>query len=145
MIVGGVGDDSNTGAAWVFTRNGALWTQQGRKMIGTGAVGAAKQGHSVALSADGNTAMVGGPYDHSETGAAWIYTHGGGRWTQQGNKLIGSGAVGRAEQGYSVALSADGNLAIAGGIADDMVVGAAWVHARSGGLWAPIAAPAPGF
>ena len=145
MIVGGVGDDSNTGAAWVFTRNGALWAQQGRKMIGTGAVGVAKQGHSVALSADGNTAMIGGPYDNSESGAAWIYTHGGGRWTQQGNKLIGGGAIGRAEHGYSVALSADGNVAIAGGIADNMVIGAAWVHSRRGGLWAPTAAPALGF
>lgn len=142
MIIGGVGDDSNTGAAWVFTRNGALWAQQGSKLIGTGAVGVAKQGHSVALSADGNTAMVGGPYDNSHTGAAWVYTRGGGRWTQQGNKLIGGGAIGRAEHGYSVALSADGNVAIAGGIADNTVIGAAWVHSRRGDLWAPIAAPA---
>ena len=145
LLAGGLGDDSNTGAAWVFTRLGALWAQQGRKLVGSGAVGMARQGHSAALSADGNTAMVGGPYDNSYAGAAWVYTRGGGKWTQQGDKLIGSGSIGRAEQGYSVALSADGNLAIAGGIADDMVVGAAWVHARSSGLWAPVPAPAPGF
>jgi hypothetical protein len=145
MIVGGVGDDSNTGAAWVFTRNGGLWAQQGSKLIGTGAVGVAKQGHSVALSADGNTAVIGGPYDNSHTGAAWVYTRGGGRWTQQGNKLIGGGAIGRAEHGYSVALSADGNVAIAGGIADNMVMGAAWVHSRRGDLWTPITAPTLGY
>ena len=36
-------------------------------------------------------------------------------YAQQGAKLIGSDAVGQAFQGYSVALSADGNTAIVGG------------------------------
>ena len=89
--------------------------------------------------------MLGGPHDNSYAGAAWIYTRDGGRWTQQGNKLIGGGAIGHAQQGYSVALSADGNKAIAGGIADNMITGAAWVHSRTGGLWTPIPAPALGF
>ena len=31
------------------------------KLVGTGAVGSANQGMAVALSADGNTAIVGGP------------------------------------------------------------------------------------
>ena len=35
--------------------------QQGPKLVGTGAVGSTDQGMSVALSADGNTAIVGGP------------------------------------------------------------------------------------
>jgi hypothetical protein len=35
--------------------------QQGLKLVGTGAVGSTNQGMSVALSADGNTAIVGGP------------------------------------------------------------------------------------
>jgi hypothetical protein len=34
------------------------------------------------------------------------------QFTQQGPKLVGTGAVGVAEQGYSVALSADGNLQV---------------------------------
>jgi hypothetical protein len=38
----------------------AQFTQQGPSLVGTGAVGAAGQGNSVALSADGNTAIVGG-------------------------------------------------------------------------------------
>jgi hypothetical protein len=40
---------------------------------------------------------------------AWVYTRSGGVWTQQGNELVGTGAVGPAEQGYCVGLSADGN------------------------------------
>ena len=62
-----------TGAAWVFTRSGGVWTQQGSKLVGTGAVGTAEQGCSVALSADGNTAIVGGPGDNSGAGAAWVF------------------------------------------------------------------------
>jgi hypothetical protein len=38
------------------------------------AVGNAGQGQSVALSADGNTAIVGGPQDTSGFGAAWVFT-----------------------------------------------------------------------
>jgi hypothetical protein len=145
VIVGGLGDNSYTGAAWVFGRNGTIWTQQGNKLVGMGAVGIARQGHSVALSADGNSAIVGGPYDNSYIGAAWVYSRVGTVWSQQGNKLVGTGASGRPEQGFSVALSADGSTAIAGGIADNRVTGAAWVHSRSGGVWIPTPAPALGF
>ena len=118
---------TSAGAAWVFTRSGGVWTQQGTKLVGTGAVGAAQQGVSVALSADGNTAIVGGPADNSSAGAAWVFTRSGGVWTQQGTKLVGTGAVGAAQQGDSVALSGDGNTAIVGGWADNNVAGAAWV------------------
>ena len=116
-IVGGLADNdvNGPGAAWVYTRNGGVWTQQGSKLLGTGAVGSARQGKSVALSADGNTAIVGGNGDNSDTGAAWVYTRNGGVWTQQGSKLVGTGAIGAAEQGFSVALSADGNTAMVGG------------------------------
>jgi hypothetical protein len=117
-IVGGP-LDSPIGAAWVYTRSNGVWTQQGDKLVGTGAAGTGQQGFSVALSADGNTAIVGGPYDNADpgggaVGAAWVYTRSNGVWTQQGSKLVGTGAVGNAEQGASVALSSDGNTAIVG-------------------------------
>ena len=55
----------------------AQFSQQGSKLVGTGAAGAAVQGLSVALSADGNTAILGGPFsgpfDSSYTGAAWVF------------------------------------------------------------------------
>lgn len=135
VLVGGPGDSSSVGALWVFTRSAGVWTQQGEKLVGTGAVGAAQQGTSVALSADGNTALVGGPGDNSDNGAAWVFTRSGGVWTQQGNKLVGSGAVGAAQQGRSVALSADGNTALVGGPFDTSLAGAVWVFTRSSGNW----------
>jgi hypothetical protein len=48
----------------------AQFTQQGNKLVGTGGVGTPAQGFSVALSADGNTAIVGGRGDGGFTGAA---------------------------------------------------------------------------
>src|SRR5436305_6361024 len=90
------------------------FSQQGSKLVGTGTGGKAKLGNSVCLSADGNTAIVGGPEDTSDAGAAWVWTRSGGVWAQQGTKLDGSGAVGSDFQGSCVALSADGNTAIVG-------------------------------
>src|SRR6516225_7749135 len=102
--------------------------EQRPKLVGTGAVGEANQGMSVALSADGNTAIVGGPGPNNAdrdrspvvgpVGAAWVFTRSGSIWTQQGNKLVGSGASEPPlppGQGMSVALSADGNTAVVGG------------------------------
>jgi FG-GAP repeat len=134
-IVGGLSDKSDIGAAWVYTRSLNAWTQQGSKLFANDAVGSAEQGHSVALSADGNTAIVSGPGDSVSTGAAWVFTRSGGVWTQQGPKLVAHDAVGNASQGTSVALSGDGNTAIVGGQGDNGGVGAAWVYTRSGGAW----------
>ena len=52
------------GAAWVFTRSGSTWTQQGPKLTGSGEVGAGEFGESVALSSNGNTALIGGDRDN---------------------------------------------------------------------------------
>ncbi len=134
-LVGGLFDNGGAGAAWVYSRNGGVWAQQGNKLVGSGAVGNAYQGRSVSLSADGNTALVGGNGDNSLAGAAWVYTRSGGVWTQQGSKLVGSSATGNANQGWSVSLSADGNTALVGGYSDNASVGAAWVYTRTGGLW----------
>jgi hypothetical protein len=117
-IVGGYGDNDFSGAVWVYTRNrraekgkdhsaasGGVWSQRA-KLVGTGAIGpSANQGYSVSLSADGNTAIVGGYNDNYLAGAAWVYTRNrpsekgeedhpvasDGMWSQQA-KLVGTGA-----------------------------------------------------
>jgi hypothetical protein len=148
-ILGGRYDDANPGAvggAWIFTRNGNSWTQQGHMLIPIDAGGDVNDITSVALSADGNTCILGGMQDNNYVGAAWVWTRIGGGWTQQGPKLVGSGAVGGANngngtagQGYSVSLSADGNTAIVGGNFDGVLpsnnTGAVWIWTRSGGVW----------
>ncbi len=79
-------------------------------------IGEGHFGGSVALSADGNTALVGGPSDNGDGGAAWVFTRSGTTWEQQGAKLAGGEEEsGEGAFGYSVALSAFGNTALIGG------------------------------
>ena len=105
------GDNTFVGAAWVFTRSGTTWSQQGSKLAGTGATGEASEGRSVALSGDGNTALLGGTTDNGGAGATWVFTRSGTTWSQQGSKIVAGDAIGLAEQGTSTALSDDGNTA----------------------------------
>ncbi len=133
-LIGGSHDNARLGAAWVFTRSGSIWTQQGEKLVPTGEIGEGFFGASVALSSDGNTALIGGPEDHLGKGAAWIFTRTGESWSQPGEKLTGSGAVGEANFGSGVALSANGQIALVGGFHGDKV-GAAWVFTGSGATW----------
>ena len=127
-VPGGNTDNYNSGAAWVFTRSANNWTQQGEKLVGTGAIGDyVYQGNSVSISADGNTAIVGGPGDSIPGGSVWVYNRSGGVWAQQGQKLTGTGAIGYASIGVSVSLSADGGTVLAGGEGDNAGHGAAWI------------------
>jgi len=137
-IVGEPGNDSSAGAAWIFTRTGGVWTQQGGKLVGTGALPAtatigAEQGYAVAISGDGNTATVAAPEDNNYAGAIWIFTRTGSAWSQQSGKLAGTGS--NTLQGWSVALSTDGNTALVGGWGDNIGLGAAWVFTRNNGTW----------
>ena len=56
---------------------------------GTGETGAGQFGLSVALSGDGNTALVGAPDDGGLAGAAWVFTRSRSTWSQEGSKLVG--------------------------------------------------------
>jgi hypothetical protein len=88
------------------------------------------QGLAVSLSADGNTAIVGGVAGYSQTSSALIWKRSGDVWTHQGTKLVGSEAMGLGnyqQPGVSISLSADGNTAIVGGWNDNSATGAAWI------------------
>src|SRR4029077_9854340 len=86
-------------------------------------------GKPVALSADGTLALIGGHVDNAETGAAWVFTRAGTAWNQQGLKPTGSGEIGPGAFGFKLALSADGQTALSGGIDDNQSVGAVWPFA----------------
>ena len=93
-LIGGY-DNEDVGAAWVFTRSGSTWTQQGEKL--TGEPGGSAQvdfGGGVALSSNGNTALIGGSEgerDHEWEPVTWVFTRSGSTWTQ-GRKLTGRAA-----------------------------------------------------
>lgn len=59
------------------------FVQVGPPLAAADAIGYASQGQSVALSADGNTAIVGGPNDNSGSGAAWVYSRSNGTWVEE--------------------------------------------------------------
>jgi len=134
-LIGGSADSAQVGAVWVFTQTESTWEQQGPKLTGAGETGAGRFGFRVALSEDGNTALIGGGGDNGEVGAAWVFTRSESTWAQQGAKLTGGGETGKGHFGYSVALSADGNTALIGALADNGEVGAAWVFTRSESTW----------
>ncbi len=132
-LVGGPTDGDTAGAAWVFTRSSSGWSQR-VKLAPTDAIGRSQLGFSVALSADGNTALVGGPGDDNAQGAAWIFTRSGIHWSEV-SKLVGIGSSGASQQGWSVALSANGSTALIGAPGDTAYAGAAWVFVLSEGSW----------
>lgn len=152
--VGGHFDANQVGATWVFFKANGVWQQQptGGKLVGSGWVknpppsplpipsdGVVWQGSSVALSADGNTLLIGALADNAYLGACWIFTRNPSNlWSQQGNKLVGGGASGASRQGTSVSLSADGMTALIGGSTDASNIGACWIFTKNPttGVWA---------
>ena len=129
---------SNGGSASVFTRSNGTWNLQTTTPL-TGALQSASAmfGAAVALSSDGNTALVGGPADANAVGgAAWVFTRTNGAWSPQGGKLVPTNASGSGT-GFasSVALSADGNIALMGAPTEAGGVGAAYQYVRVGGVW----------
>ncbi len=138
-LVGGPGETNSRneriGAAWVFTRSGSSWTQQGSELTGGGETGEGFLGESVALSSDGETALIGGAGDAEGVGAAWVFKRSGTSWHQQGSKLTGGGESGQAHFGESVALSSEGTTALVGGPEDSEDAGAVWAFTRSGTTW----------
>jgi hypothetical protein len=134
-LIGGMGDGNGVGAAWVFSRSGSKWTQQGPKLAATDERGAGTFGGAVALSADGDTALIGAENDNNSFGAAWVFVRSRAKWRQFGPKLTAQGEDGNGFFGKCVALSADGTLALIGGQVDNSAVGAAWVFAHLGASW----------
>ena len=132
----------NSGAAYVFTRNAGVWTEQ-QKLTPSDGVGSDFFGHSVAM--DGDTAVIGAPGDDygnpsdfpygNESGAAYVFTRSAGVWTEQ-QKLTASDGGPIGQFGFSVAV--DGDTAVIGARRDNdngLDSGAAYVFTRFAGEW----------
>ena len=121
----------------MYTRSGSTWSQQGPILTGTGEDPGGHFGSSVALSTDGNTALIGAASDNAFVGAAYVFTRSNGMWSQQGNRLTPNNNSGMSSFGQAVSLSGDGNTALIGGSFDNSTMGAAWVFTRptGGSTW----------
>ncbi len=155
-LVGAPLDSNNTGAVWVFVRSGSTWTQQGPRLLAGGtaeAVACSEEepilaaaaeesecgfGTSVALSGDGNTAIVGSPTSNGLNGGAWVFTRSGETWSRDPHELTGTNETGAGHFGKDVALSADGTIALVSAPADNKGRGAVWSFQRGGSGWVPV-------
>ena len=95
IVAGAQGDDDAgmaSGAAYVFVRNGATWTEQAKLTAADGA-GADFFGVSVAVSGDTVVAGARGDSDvGTASGSAYVFVRNGATWTQQA-KLTASDAA----------------------------------------------------
>ncbi len=116
-LVGGLADDGNMGAAWVFADNATGWHQQGQKLTAEEEEGEGQFGWSVALSGDATTALVGGLADDGDAGAAWVFTgepfgpeepEGGGGGGSSTPENTGASQSGPTNAGNGVVLGSGG-------------------------------------
>ena len=129
-VIGARNDDDNghnSGAVYVFVRNGGVWTEQ-QKLLASDGVAGDQFGWSV--SVDGNTAVIGAPFAEGD-GAAYVFVRNGSVWSEQ-QKLFASDGL-AVDFGWSV--SVDGDTAVIGDDEAHDYTGAAYVFVRSGGVW----------
>jgi uncharacterized delta-60 repeat protein len=137
--------DSETapGAAYIFIRSGATWTEQARLVAGNNSGRRDYFGTAVAIS--GDTAVVGDTNGFTDDGsftgrlgAAYVFVRSAGVWSFK-KKLLANKKVGNDQFGHSVAIS--GGLVIVGAPWDDFTFpvtsqrGAAYVFAGAGDSW----------
>lgn len=165
-INGNQGDVSATsrGAVYLFARTGLAWTQQAYIKPSNTSTGYDLFGHSVALSANGNTLVVGAPGESGGStgingdqndksayfsGAVYAFARSDGTWSQQAY-IKASNTDAGDQFGQSIALSADGDTLAVGAIEEASNAtgingnqsnnmgdnnGAVYLFARSGGTW----------
>jgi FG-GAP repeat/Divergent InlB B-repeat domain len=171
IVVGADGEDSSTtgingspneaavssGAAYVFTRSGSIWSQQAfLKASNTGANdnfarSVAIAGDTIVVAADGEDSSTSGVNSSpneaaSASGATYVFTRSGSTWSQQGF-LKASNTGGGDKFGMSVAVAGD-TLVVGAHLEDSSTTGvnsspdetaidagAAYVFTRSGSTW----------
>src|SRR5262249_19736154 len=136
-----IGPNTGVGSAYVFVRSGVTWSLQAQLVASDGLTND-RFGWSVALSADGSTALVGAPFPdvgaNKDQGSAYVFVRSGVTWSQQA-KIVASDGLANDTFGHSVALSADGTTALVGADAADVGAnvdqGSAYVFLRAGVSW----------
>ncbi|MCZ6679553.1 MAG: T9SS type A sorting domain-containing protein, partial [Candidatus Poribacteria bacterium] len=142
-IVGAYFDDDNgntAGAAYIFVRNGTIWSQQ-QKLLASDGGSNDLFGGSVAI--DGETVIAAAennePPGGNNEGAVYVFVRNGVTWTQQ-QKLTASDAMAADQFGWSVGIS--GDFVVVGarfvddvGLPVDDFAGAAYSFLRTGPTW----------
>ena len=138
-----VNGQTNAGAADVFIRVAGQWIFQQQLDLGTNAAADNDLGYSVALSADGKTALLGAfnrlVSGQARAGAAEVFRRGTGGWTFQHQLDLGPQAAANDNLGFSVAVSGNGNTALLGApqrmVDGQTDAGALAIFTYAGGHW----------
>lgn len=133
----------STGATYVFERTNGEWTQQ-TKLIPTDVNTGDFFGASLALVADGTTALIGNHSDANtngeDVGAAYLFARDENAWTQRARLAPANGDP-YQQFGWSASLAGDGATALVGTKKRDG--GKAYVFARGQNAWAQQATLGP--
>ena len=128
---------NDAGAAYIFEYSGGVWAEQ-QLILSLDHEGGDFFGASVGIW--GDTIAVGAYHDDTppayDGGSAYVFTRGGGLWTQQ-QKLIAPDAKLGDEFGWSVALDAD-NIVVGAYLHRNtagLYTGSVYVFARTGSNW----------
>ncbi len=109
-----VGGNTDQGAAYVFTTTRVWSTSTQTELTASNGATFDSFGSSVALSANGSTALVGAYQNNGSRGAAYVFTTTNVWPTNTQAELTASGSAVGDYFGSSVALSADGITALVG-------------------------------
>jgi hypothetical protein len=158
MAIGAPNNDengNNSGHVRVFTWSGSAWVQRGADIDGEAAED--QSGYSVSLSANGDVlaiGAIGNDGNGSNSGHVRVFTWSGSVWIQRGADIDGEAA--EDQSGYSVSLSANGDILAIGATLNDgngsnsghvrvfTWTGAAWVQ-RGGDIDAETAGDQSGW
>jgi len=126
---------AGTGAAWLFERGeDGTWTLVTQLNPAT-AHGALDFGTSVALSENGEVALVGAPDTAHESGEAWAFMRQQSTWSTEAHPIAVAGEQRQSGFGASVAISGEGAEALVGAPGESTGAGAAYVFNRTGSAW----------
>jgi MYXO-CTERM domain-containing protein len=127
-VVGAYGKDNWKGAAYVFVRSGATWTEQQQLLASDGE---ANDDFGTDVSVSENTVLVGASTKDTVQGAAYVFVRDGTTWIEQQKLVAGDGASYDAFGG-SVSVSGNTALVAAQGKGGR---GAVYVFLRSATVW----------
>jgi len=136
-IVGAPGDNSSRGAAYIFVRNGNVWTQQA-KLVAADGQSQDSFGGRVAISSN-DTVVVSAYQDYvtaPQQGSVYVFVRNGTTWTAQEKLVADDGAEGDFFGGR---VAIWGDTIVVGSIYDNIGSkadqGSVYVFVRSGGAW----------
>jgi hypothetical protein len=147
IVAGAFGVNESRGAAYVFAKGAGSWvTTSAPTATLTNSGGTANDGlgWSVAISGDGLTIVTGAAGVSIGKGAAYVFVRSGSSWMDMSTPtatLTDLGGAAGNGLGWSVVISSDGLIIVAGAYRVNGSRGAAYVFAKGAGEWVTTGTP----